>query len=259
MSCTCRYPPVWTKFSMHSAHQYVTLKVCERGSQSAKREVAAYKHLNSLSTQHAGSLLTRQLLDSFTITTVTGEHLCLVHEPLGMSVETLMGLMPGGHLSEDVLKSILKHLLLALDFLHSEGKTIHTGNRSSCSFCCCGSNFSLTSRIRTCIADLQAANLHFRVGDDSIFQKYEANERKQPSARKIDGTRTIHESRGLTLPSKTGPPILCDFGEARFGKASYTDDIQPYIYRAPEVILDIPWSFEVDIWNVGVMVRPIKC
>ncbi len=37
--------------------------------------------------------------------------------------------------------------------------------------------------------------------------------------------------------------------------ASYTEDIQPYVYRAPEVILDIPWSYPMDIWNVGVMVR----
>nr|POE98275.1 serine/threonine-protein kinase srpk [Quercus suber] len=171
-----------------------------------------------------GSLLVRQLLDSFSITVPAGEYLFLVHEPLGMSVETLASLMPGKRMSEDVLKSVLKHLLLALDFLHGEGKTVHT------------------------------ANLHFRVEDDSIFRNYERNEAKSPSPRKIDGDRIIYESRGLGLPSKTGPPMLCDFGEARFGQTTYTDDIQPYVYRAPEVILDIPWSYEVDIWNVGVMI-----
>lgn len=56
------------------------------------------------------------------------------------------------------------------------------------------------------------------------------------------------------MPRSTGSPILCDFGEARFGKMSYTNDIQPYIYRAPEIILDIAWSHPADIWNVGVMV-----
>ena len=56
------------------------------------------------------------------------------------------------------------------------------------------------------------------------------------------------------MPKKQGRPILCDFGEARFGKETYTDDIQPYIYRAPEIILGIPWTYSVDIWNVGVLV-----
>lgn len=78
-----------------------------------------------------------------------------------------------------------------------------------------------------------------------------------PIPRKINENRIIYESRGLQIPNKTGPPVLCDFGEARSGSSSYTDDIQPYVYRAPEVILDIPWSYEVDIWNVGVMVQHI--
>lgn len=80
---------------------------------------------------------------------------------------------------------------------------------------------------------------------------------RNPSARKTDGDRIIYESRGLRLPKKSGRPILCDFGEARHGQTSYSDDIQPYVYRAPEVLLDIPWAYEVDIWNVGVMVRPL--
>lgn len=50
----------------------------------------------------------------------------MVHEPLGMSVKTLQQLMPNQLLPEDVLKSVLKFLLLALDCLHSEAKMVHT-------------------------------------------------------------------------------------------------------------------------------------
>lgn len=50
-------------------------------------------------------------------------------------------------------------------------------------------------------------------------------------------------------------PVLCDFGEARTGKASYTELIQPVVYRAPEVFLHLPWGTRVDIWNLGCMVR----
>lgn len=104
------------------------------------------------------------------------------------------------------------------------------------------------------LLDLQARNIHLRIEDESILRHFEAAELSHPSRRKIDGDRVIYESRGLIRPEKPGRPVLCDFGEARFGKDTYVDDIQPYVYRAPEVILDIPWTYSVDIWNVGVMV-----
>jgi len=105
-----------------------------------------------------------------------------------------------------------------------------------------------------CLPDLQGRNVHLRIEEDSILKEFEVAELNTPSPRKIDGDRVIYESRGLQRPKKSGRPVLCDFGEARFGKMTYTDDIQPYVYRAPEIILDIPWTYSVDIWNVGVMV-----
>ena len=101
---------------------------------------------------------------------------------------------------------------------------------------------------------MQARNVNLRIEEDSILKEFEAAELINPSPRKIDGDRVIYESRGLKRPNKSGRPVLCDFGEARFGKKTYTDDIQPYVYRAPEIILDIPWTYSADIWNLGVMV-----
>jgi serine/threonine protein kinase len=56
------------------------------------------------------------------------------------------------------------------------------------------------------------------------------------------------------ITKNPGRPVITDFGEARIGQQTYDDDIQPFQYRAPEVIMDMPWSYKVDIWNVGVMV-----
>lgn len=47
-----------------------------------------------------------------------------------------------------------------------------------------------------------------------------------------------------------GRPVLCDFGEARIGEGDH-NLIQPYPYRAPEVILEMSWDNKVDIWMVG--------
>ena len=64
----------------------------------------------------------------------------------------------------------------------------------------------------------------------------------------------MYLSRPIKL-KKNGGLVLGDFGEARFGQTTYTDLIQPEPYRAPEVMLGMPWDEKVDIWSVGTMVR----
>lgn len=56
------------------------------------------------------------------------------------------------------------------------------------------------------------------------------------------------------VPLTNGQVTLSDFGSARFGQESFTGDIMPGVYRAPEVILGMKWSSKVDLWSVGVMV-----
>ena len=96
----------------------------------------------------------------------------------------------------------------------------------------------------------------FQLADSSVFTKFEEDELRNPSPRKeLDG-RAIFLSRELEMiPGKLGAPVLCDFGSAMLGDIEHLEDVQPDIYRAPEVILEVPWSYSIDIWNVGCMVR----
>jgi len=92
--------------------------------------------------------------------------------------------------------------------------------------------------------------------DESILHDFEKAEADEPSPTKvIDDTRTIYGSRKFGLPkgSLWGQPVLCDFGEARIG-GPHRGLIQPELYRAPEVLFDMEWSFSADIWNVAVLV-----
>lgn len=94
----------------------------------------------------------------------------------------------------------------------------------------------------------------FGTQDDSVFEDFEKAELETPSARKeVDG-RFIYASRELGIPRNLGLPVLCDFGSAVPGDVENVKDVQPDLYRAPEVILGIPWSCEIDIWNAGCMV-----
>lgn len=96
------------------------------------------------------------------------------------------------------------------------------------------------------------------IEDNSILSSFEQDELESPSPRKIDGRRIIYKSRELRTPKTHGRPVLCDFGEARMGSTAYHEDIQPYLYRAPEVLLRMKWYNKVDIWNVGVLVSLSK-
>ncbi|EFE34010.1 uncharacterized protein ARB_06960 [Trichophyton benhamiae CBS 112371] len=106
-------------------------------------------------------------------------------------------------------------------------------------------------------SDIKADNIMFSTGDDTIFREFEQEELTTPSPRKeLDG-RTIYVSRELGMPEALGPPVLCDFGSAIPGDIEHSEDIQPNIYRAPEVILEAPWTYSVDIWNAGCMIWDI--
>lgn len=50
-------------------------------------------------------------------------------------------------------------------------------------------------------------------------------------------------------------PTLTDFGLAvHDAHAPHAGLIQPLLFRAPEVILKMPWDEKADIWNLGVLV-----
>lgn len=97
------------------------------------------------------------------------------------------------------------------------------------------------------------------LGDNSVLEAFEKDEIANPSPRNIYPDRTVYQSRPIERPKAIGLPVLSDFGLARFEGGNSNDDIQPEIYRAPEVLLDMDWSYSVDIWNIGTMVWYTLC
>jgi serine/threonine-protein kinase SRPK3 len=90
-------------------------------------ELKMYKRISSSSTKHPGRGAVRELLDSFDVPGPDGCHRCLVHPPLWESVLTFLHRNPVRRLPAPVLAFVLRRLLLALDFLHTECQIIHTG------------------------------------------------------------------------------------------------------------------------------------
>ncbi len=85
-----------------------------------------------------------------------------------------------------------------------------------------------------------------------MLNDYVQQELEHPSPRKeIDG-HVVYASRLFKWPPR-GEPVLCDLGSAEYGDVDNTRNAGPDVYRAPEVMLQIPWGYAIDIWNVGVM------
>jgi len=93
------------------------------------------------------------------------------------------------------------------------------------------------------------------VPDQAFFDGLIASESASPSARKIEGNRIVYASTTLDIPDDPGEPIISDFGDARFGDGPFVGEVMPDLYRAPEIILAVPWNEKIDIWAVGLMVR----
>ncbi|CAK1363102.1 unnamed protein product [Cercospora beticola] len=129
---------------------------------------------------------------------------------------------------EDLVKGAISSLLETLDFLHTEASLTH--------------------------CDIKLSNIMLEIEDTSVHSTFAENERTDPVPRKvIDERRTIYGSRKLPHPQghAFGRPILCDFGEARIGSTFPYTELQPEVYKAPEILLQLPWDHKVDIWNTA--------
>ncbi|KAL2863743.1 kinase-like domain-containing protein [Aspergillus lucknowensis] len=217
-------------------HCYVALKVYVRSplaQAQINREVEAYKHLATVQSSHVGQRFIRHVLDSFELERPDRTyHHCLVHEPLQTTLYDFQRL--GGNtkaLPEDLVRGALRHLLQALDFLHADANITH--------------------------CDLKESNIMLTVEDEGVLEDFEKAEKEDPSPRKmINDERSIYATRNFRHPRNNawGYPVLCDFGEARIGPRHSHEWIQPEVYRAPEIILELDWSHSVDIWNAGCLV-----
>ncbi|OAA63499.1 protein kinase-like protein [Niveomyces insectorum RCEF 264] len=220
---------VWLARDLNKEREFWVLKVHIHTS-TFRHERMVYEHLKKTTKQekedkeeHPGRDHVRRIEDSFTLKGPHGEHEVFVMTPLGMSLRTMQEMQKTGVFPEIVATRALNQTLLGLALLH-DADVIHT--------------------------DLHADNLLVAMTDDSILSTMEESEMNKPSARKQAGDTTIHVSRYVL--GGAGPLTISDLGQARIGREQ-SGNAMPTQYRAPEVILNMPWGPPVDMWSVGLL------
>lgn len=108
------------------AHRHVAVKIFTNTGYDTD-EIAVYKHISQGNKSRLGYRYLRTALNSFELIDRGSKHSCLVHEPLWDSIRTLLERSGRDRLTEDLLRVNLQRLFLALDYLHTDRKLIHTG------------------------------------------------------------------------------------------------------------------------------------
>ncbi|KAJ5562174.1 protein kinase [Penicillium sp. DV-2018c] len=221
----------------YGANEYASLKVSVRIDNNTAKPSPVLNEINMLQRwkqftdkDHPGLDFTRLARDMFETESLAGRHYCIAYKPQGNSVRTLQETLPNAMLPKALVKSLIHRLFVSVNWLHAE-------------------------------CDISAQNVLMKFGDENIvtiLQDIEDQESRDPS---LPITSTIHGAMPIvvyksrpTMLALSGHPILTDYGQMRLVEGCVNQDLWTSdLYRAPEVLLQLPWGFPVDIWSIGVM------
>ncbi|RAH85863.1 protein kinase [Aspergillus japonicus CBS 114.51] len=181
---------------------------------------------------HPGLCYIRLATDIFELHTSSGRHYCIAAKPQGHSLRTLQTTFPNAQVPGILVRSLMHRLFFAVNWLHATCRLIHT--------------------------DISPLNVLTEIEDDVSLKDIEQQEAQDPSIPIICGFSgaPVYRSREPSL-QLSGIPILTDFGHIReydyYDYRINKDWIMPDLYRAPEILLQILWTLQVDMWSVGVM------
>ncbi|KAI3092197.1 hypothetical protein CBS147333_10251 [Penicillium roqueforti] len=234
---------VWLARDLHQWRwlppRYVAIKVNANNYTSkecAEKELRITERITQANVADEGRYFVRTLLDSFDLPGPHGNHICMVFDPLYEPLWMLKERFHGSVLPPDVLRTIIRMVIMGLHYLHTQSHIIHT--------------------------DLKSDNILMALRDHCVLDAVVQDEIEDPLPQKILKDRTIYLSRnnfGLQV-GNLGRPVITDFGlSVRGDEGPHNHPIQPNGFRAPEVIIGASWNYSADIWNLGALIWELLC
>ncbi|GAW24788.1 hypothetical protein ANO14919_143820 [Xylariales sp. No.14919] len=241
---------------------YVALKIVVSGFPKSTNELQILDHVAQAAPAQAAQYITR-LLDSFEHQGPNGLHTCLVFEPMGPTVNTMVQELPQFkprkfrmkiRYPPEMSRAILKQSLEALAFLHAQG--IAHG-------------------------DFQPGNMLFSLDDidskpEDLLRQEECVETGSisPPVQRLDGKEDLWAPRYLCVEQPLAAFTnyvneikikLSDLGGAYFFTHPPTKPLTPTGLRTPELVLAGTVNNTNDVWSFGCLVfelmtgRPLFC
>lgn len=199
---------------------FVALKVVKSAAHYTEAALDEVKLLQCVASNDPdGKSFVVRLLDDFTHSGPNGNHVVMVFEVLGRNILDLIEKHYYG-LPLDVVKSITKQVLIALDFMHTECSIIHT--------------------------DLKPENILLVEPLPSIC-KGSAGMEEEENGDSEEEDAALEQDKVTTVK-------VADLGNACWVHKHFTDDIQTRQYRAPEVIIGHKYNTSADIWSMACIV-----
>ncbi|TWU70527.1 hypothetical protein ED733_000803 [Metarhizium rileyi] len=215
------------KFGKSTAPRYVAIKIAALDIDAAW-ETRISRLIANVEPSHEGLEFIRTHIDEFILTGEKGTHSCLVYTPMRETLFQLQHRLRRQRLAPPLFKFFMYCLLQAVDYLHTKY--------------------------------IKDDNIMVTIENDDVLANFVKHEKKtsQPRHIRIEDGRETYLSHGDFGPLQ-GPkllPKLADFNLAFPGLAGgngHLSAVQSHRFRAPEVILGCPWSYSVDIWNLGLL------
>lgn len=218
--------------------RYVAVKICTvqlaaDGSRHVQQrlEWKAYNKLSGMETTHEGVRYIREILGRFEITGPSGsEHACFVFDVAGLHLQDLEKIYPGHRLPTNLAKDVMRNVLQAMDFLHSEAGIVHT--------------------------DIKKDNIFFPASQRSCALLAERLPKRPAGKHDGESGLIVYKSIKFTEYMETaemslGRPVLGDFSEAQMiqGKHNLPPRlVGPEPFRSPESIVGMPLNVGLDLW-----------
>ncbi|OAA67875.1 protein kinase domain protein [Niveomyces insectorum RCEF 264] len=215
--------------------RYVSIKIPALDT-DASGEAAKAKHILTANSAHEGFGFVRTPIDEFNLQGPKGTHLCLVYHPMRETLLRFQRRLPRQRLAMPIFKPYMYLLLQALDYLHSECQLIHT--------------------------DIKEDNIMIRIENDAVLNNFVEFYKANPQPRHIrpeDGRVTYLADDDLGPLQSGGDSLLPELSDFNLSMpilpngGCHLSPIQSHRYRAPEVLLGCPWTYSVDIWNLGLL------
>ncbi|KFH42956.1 Serine/threonine-protein kinase-like protein [Hapsidospora chrysogenum ATCC 11550] len=255
------YSTVWLARDLGNGG-YVALKILVSEISGSTTELRTLRHITEVAPAEGSRYITR-LLGEFEHHGPNGIYKCLVFEPMGPSVNTMVEELPQSKPRRrgmkiryplQMAKSILKQSLQAVAFLHENG--IAQG-------------------------DFQPGNMLFGLNDidskleDVLQQEEDVQARSiSPPVQRLDGKQDQWAPRYLCVAQPLVPFTyfgkgfkikLSDMGDAYFFTDPPIKPVTPLGLRAPELILSGAVNNTADVWSFGCLVfelvtgQPLFC